>query len=267
MKNNKETNNLIRVLHIVGKMDMGGQETFIMNLYRKIDKDKIQFDFVVHSSERGYYDNEIEEMGGKIYRITSMSQNIIKHMKELYQILKKNKNYIVHRHTCSSIVAIDLLVARCAKIKKIIVHSHATQSSNHSKLNNLFRPLMNKLSTDRLACSKEAGEFLYGKKKKFSVINNAIEIKNFKFDINIRDRIRKEYNAGDKLVIGHVGRFDEVKNHKFIIELLEELTKKRKDIELWLIGDGKLRGEIEKKVKEKKLSNKVKFFRSKKQCE
>ena len=89
-----------RVLHIVGTMDMGGQETFIMNIYRKIDRKKVQFDFVVHSNNRGYYEDEIKKLGGKIYRIEPMGKNIIKHCKDLYKILKKNPKYIVHRHTC-----------------------------------------------------------------------------------------------------------------------------------------------------------------------
>ena len=109
---------MIRILHVVGTMDMGGQETFIMNLYRKIDKKQMQFDFVVHSQKRGYYDDEIEKLGGKIFRIAPIGKHVWKHCKELYSILKNNDYNIIHRHTCSSIVAIDLLVAKIAKVKK-----------------------------------------------------------------------------------------------------------------------------------------------------
>ena len=160
----KNNNDIVKVIHIVGKMDMGGQETFIMNLYRNIDRNKIQFDFIVHSKEKGYYDDEIEKLGGKIYRITPLSKNIFKHILELYKVLKVNNKYILHRHTCSSIIAIDLLVAKLAKIKKRIVHSHATKSSTHEVANKMFMFLMNKLATDKLACSNEAGKFLYGEK-------------------------------------------------------------------------------------------------------
>ena len=82
----KNNNDIVKVIHIVGKMDMGGQETFIMNLYRNIDRNKIQFDFIVHSKEKGYYDDEIEKLGGKIYRITPLSKNIFKHILELYKV-------------------------------------------------------------------------------------------------------------------------------------------------------------------------------------
>lgn len=251
---------MVRVLHIVGNMNMGGQETFIMNLYRKIDTTKIQFDFVVHSEKRGYYDDEIEKLGGKIYRITPMGKNIIQHCKELYKILKNNRNYIVHRHTCSSIVAIDLLVAKLAKIKKIIVHCHATEATNHKSLNILFRTLMNKLSNIKLACSKNAGEFLFGKKQKFEIINNAIDVEKYIFDEKIRKAIREKYNTKDKFIIGHVGRFDKAKNHRFILEVFEDILQKQDNSELWLIGDGVLKSEIEEIAKQKNIYQKIKFL-------
>lgn len=249
-----------RVLHIVGNMDMGGQETFIMNIYRKIDRSKLQFDFVVHSESRGYYDDEIELLGGKIYRITPMSKSLVKHVKDLYKILKENNYDVVHRHTCSSIIAIDLLVAKLSKVKKILVHSHATQVSSHAKLNIIFKPFMNRLADIRLSCSKMAGEFLYGEKVEFQVINNAIEVEKYQFDIKIRENIRNQTNAKDKLIIGHVGRFDEPKNHKFLIEIFKEIVKKNSKAELWLIGDGELKNEIKEKVKGYKLEEKVRFM-------
>lgn len=254
---------MIRVLHIVGNMNMGGQETFIMNLYRKIDTNKIQFDFVVHSKERGYYDDEIERLGGKIYRILPMGKSFMRHCKELYRILKENRDYIVHRHTCSSIIAIDLLIAKIAKIQKIIVHCHATKATNHSNLNVLFKPLMNRLANIKLACSKSAGEFLFGEKQKFEVINNAIDIEKFKFNEKIRRIIRTEYKVNNKLVIGHVGRFDKAKNHKFILEIFEKILQKQNNSELWLVGDGVLKTEIEEIAKQKRLSEKIRFFGTK----
>ena len=144
---------MIRVLHIVGTMNMGGQETFIMNLYRNIDRKKIQFDFIVHSKEKGYYEKEILSLGGKIYRIDPIGKNIIKHCVSLYKILREKPQYIVHRHTCSSIVWIDLLVARLANIKKIIVHCHANKTTSHKLLNNMFRPILNLLVAKMQGCS------------------------------------------------------------------------------------------------------------------
>ena len=129
----------IRVLHIVGTMNMGGQETFIMNVYRNIDKTKVQFDFVVHSDEEGYYDNEIKELGGRIYRICQIKKNPIKHMIELYKIIKHNKYKIIHRHTNSSIVVLDLIVAKISKVENIIVHSHSNSAEKNRVLHKILK--------------------------------------------------------------------------------------------------------------------------------
>lgn len=251
---------MIRVLHIVGNMNMGGQETFIMNLYRKIDTNKIQFDFVVHSKIRGYYDDEIENLGGKIYRITPMHKNLIKHCKELYKIFKSSQNYILHRHTCSSVIAIELLLAKIAGIKKIIVHSHSTKTTNFKFFNILFKPFMNKFANIKLACSESAGKFLFGRKQKFEIINNAIDVEKYIFDEKIRKSIREKYNARNKFVIGHVGRFDRAKNHRFILEIFEDILRKKENSELWLIGDGILKSEIEEIAKQKSIYQKIKFL-------
>lgn len=250
-----------RVLHIVGTMDMGGQETFIMNIYRKIDRKKVQFDFVVHSNNRGYYEDEIEKLGGKIYRIEPMGRNIIKHCRKLYKILKKNPKYIIHRHTCSSIVWIDLLVAKIAGIEERVVHCHATQATSHEIINAIFKPILNLLSTIKLACSKKAGIFLYGKKQKFEVIYNAIDTEKFLFNDRIRNKIRKEYNINDdELILGHIGRFDKAKNQKFLIEIFEKVVNVKKDTQLWLIGDGEIKKDLEKLVIEKGLKDNIKFL-------
>lgn len=256
-----------RVLHIVGTMDMGGQETFIMNIYREIDRKKVQFDFVVHSNNRGYYEDEIKKLGGKIYRIEPMGKNIIKHCKDLYKILKKNPKYIVHRHTCSSIVWIDLLVAKMAKIEERIVHCHATHTTSHGMLNTIFKVMINSLATVKLACSKKAGIFLYGKKQNFEVVYNAIDTKKFLFNNNIRNKIREEYKINyDELILGHIGRFDKSKNHKFLIEVFEKVVNVKKDAQLWLIGDGELKEELEKMIVEKGLKDNVKFLGIKSNC-
>lgn len=258
-KNNEETK---RVLHIVGQMNMGGQETFIMNLYRNIDRKKIQFDFIVHSKNRGYYDDEIEKLGGKIHRITSLSRNPIKHCIELKNVLKNNKYIAVHRHTCSSIIAIDLIIAKICGVKQRIVHSHANRTNRLPVAHIMFRPLMNMFANEKLACSKDAGVFLYGKKgsKELKVINNAIEIEKYKYNENMRNEIRKKYNSQDNLVLGHVGRFDEAKNHKFIIEVFRDLVKKMPNAKLWLVGGGELEEEVKNQVKSYNLEEKIVFL-------
>lgn len=249
----------IRVLHIVGNMNMGGQETFIMNVYRKLDREKIQFDFVVHSKEKGYYDNEIETLGGKIYRIPKMSTNIMKHSYYLGKIIKENRYDIVHRHTNSSIVFIDLLIAKLLKVNKRIVHSHSNNNEQSKWIHNLFKKILNQVANKRFACSESAGKWLYSKNK-YTVLPNGIDISKFIYDPNIRNKIRNTENSKDKIVLGHVGRFEKEKNHKFLIEVVKEIVQKNQNIELWLIGKGTLENEIKNKVKELNIEKYVKFM-------
>ncbi len=252
---------MVRVLQISGNMNMGGQETFIMNVYRNVDRSKIQFDFVVHSKERGYYDDEIEKLGGRIYRITPMTKNIFKHCKELKNVIKKGKYEIVHRHTSSSIVFIDLLIAKICGVKKRIVHSHNNLSKNVI-LHKIFRPFLNLLSTDKMACSIEAAKWLFGNKycKCAEVVNNGVELTKFLFNKEIRNLIRKKYDVEDNIIIGHVGRFDYQKNHNYILKIFSKVIEKNDKYRLWLVGEGAIKEEIKQKAKEENIEKYIKFF-------
>ena len=252
---------MVRVLQISGNMNMGGQETFIMNVYRNIDRSKIQFDFVVHSKERGYYDDEIEKLGGRIYRITPMTKNIFKHCKELKNVIKKGKYEIIHRHTSSSIVFIDLLIAKICGVKKRIVHSHNNLSKNVI-LHKIFRPFLNLLSTDKMACSIEAAKWLFGNKycKCAEVVNNGVELTKFLFNKELRNLTRKKYDVQDNIIIGHVGRFDYQKNHNYILKIFSKVIEKNDKYRLWLVGEGAIKEEIKQKAKEENIEKYIKFF-------
>ena len=252
---------LKRILHISGKMNMGGQETLIMNIYRNIDRSKIQFDFVIHTEEKCFYDDEIEKLGGKIYRIPRIIHPI-KHCKALAKILKENKYEVMHRHTCSAIVFLDLLIAKWCKVKTRIVHSHAQHiDSKFGKLHKLFIPLLNKYSNVKYACSENAGKWLYGSKnKKFTVIYNGIDIDKFAFNEYIRKKIRDEFNIPENTkVYGNVGRFSEIKNHSFLFDVFKEIINKEPNSLLLLCGDGELRISLEKKAKELNIYDKIIF--------
>ena len=251
-----------RILHIVGTMNLGGQETFIMNLYRKIDRSKIQFDFVVHSKEKQFYEEEIKQLGGRIYKIDSMSKNLFCHMKTLYHILKDNRYAIIHRHTNSSIIWFDLLVAKMAKVQKIIVHSHSSSSKSRI-IHKICRSIMNLFIDIRLACSKEAGEWLFGKKK-FEVIPNGIDLKKYRFNEEKREELRKQMRIEGQFVIGHIGRFSSEKNQDFLIDILNRIKNKKKNVVLIFIGDGEEREKIQKKAIEYEVNNEVKFLGNRK---
>ena len=172
---------MIRVLHIVGKMHRAGQETFIMNLYRNIDRSKIQFDFAVGTEEPQDYDDEIRALGGNIYYVTPMSQGVWKHYKSLKKLLNGKGYNIIHRHTANSYVFVDLLAAKACGVKHRYIHSHSN-FANHKLINCICRYVNNTLATERFACSNAAGIWLYGKNKKFTVIKNAIETSKYIFD-------------------------------------------------------------------------------------
>lgn len=255
---------MIRVLHMVGTMDLGGQETFIMNIFNNIDRTKYQFDFVVQSNNIGYYEETINDMGGKIYRITNFSRNPIKHIIELRRILKNNHYDVFHRHANSSIIFIDLLVAKLSKVKTRIAHCHSTHSNHNNIIHYIFRAFVNKTSNVRLACSKEAGLFMFGNAT-FNVINNGINIEQFLFNPKIRKKIRNELNIPENsFVIGHVGRFAPEKNHEFIIDLFKKIQdKKINNPILMLIGDGQNIEKIKNQVFSKSLEKKVLFLGNK----
>lgn len=250
---------MIRVLNIIGRMNTGGAETFIMNVYRNLDREKVQFDFVVHTKEKCDYDDEITKLGGKIYRIPSLSRHPIKNLIGLKNVFKNTKYSIVHRHTNTSMIFTDLIVAKIMGVKKIIVHSHSTNAKNPI-LHKIFRPLMCKLATIKYACSKEAGEWLFGRNEKFEIITNGIDIEKYKFNREVREEVRKELNiANEEILIGHVGRFNIAKNHEFLIDIFNEFQKSNNS-KLILLGTGNLENKIKEKVAKLNLQDKVIFL-------
>lgn len=251
-----------RILHVVPNMQAGGLETFIMNIYRNIDRSKIQFDFLVHYQGEFFYDDEIRELGGKIYKLSVRDDNnFIKYLKDLKSFFKAHKEYkIVHGHM-ESLGQFYLREAKKNKIPMRIAHSHnsSTEKTVKGYMKSILLKNYHKYATDLFACSKKAGEYMFGNKR-FLVWNNAINIENFLFDHSVRNEIRKELNLEDKFVIGHIGRFCKQKNHKFIIEVFEEVLRKNKNSVLILAGKGELEDSIKELVKIKGIEDKVKFL-------
>lgn len=259
----------IRVLQVVTTMDMGGLESFIMNIYRNIDRDKVQFDFLKHRDSESFFDEEIKEMGGRVFDVPAINpMHHKKYLNSLDSFFEVNNDYkIVHSH----INTYSMYVLRAAKKSQIpvrISHSHNTAISK--KKFNLKLPfslytkskLIN-FTTHNFACGIEAGKWLYGKKQynynQFQVINNSIDTNKFLFNKENRSFIRESYNISDNFVIGHIGSFGHQKNHKFIIDVFKKLTDKNNNARLLLLGDGPLRPDIEKKVEKYGLKEKVIF--------
>jgi glycosyltransferase involved in cell wall biosynthesis len=254
----------IRVLHVVVNMNRGGAETLLMNLYRNIDRTKIQFDFL--TCKEGIFDGEISDLGGKVYRIPYVTEvGHFQYGKILEEFFKSQLEYkIVHSHL-DKMSGLVLKAAKKAGIPVRISHSHNTSSEGNmaAKLyKGYIGQMINSNATFYYACSQVAGEWLFkGRAKSASILKNGIDIDHFKYSPQTRREIRKELHLSENdIVFGHVGRFAHQKNHEFLIDVFAEFCKGENDSILLLVGDGPLREEIEKKTFDLKINNKVKFL-------
>lgn len=253
---------MIRVLHIIGKMDRAGAETMLMNLYRNIDRSEIQFDFVTFTDEVGDYDAEITKLGGKIIPI--LASNPIERMLKLQNFLKQNPEYkIVHAHMLLS-NAFHLLAAKGAGVKNRISHAHSTSNGQFNMAKKIYEKWAlitnNKLATQKIACSELAAQYLFGTSKGVWLLPNAVDIqKMITVARQSRDYINQELSDNNIKII-QVGRFAEVKNHKFSIQVAEELKKRDVDFTIYFIGQGPIEDMIKEQVKKRDLDNNIIFL-------
>lgn len=257
----------IRVLQIIGFVCGGGVEAVIMNYYRNIDRSKVQFDFVIDGYEKTVLDNEIYSLGGKVYKVEPYIKNPFKNIYQIYRIVKDNNYQIVHSNM-NTLAVFSLFAAWLAGAKVRILHNHSTAVKSErirTVIKYILRPFAPIFANRYMACSKLAGEWMYGKKKmeegKVKVLNNAINVDDFAYNTKLREKLRQDLNIDkDTLVIGHVGRFMYQKNHDFLIDIFREIHEKEKNSILLLIGDGVLRKTIETKVQNYGLNDCVKFL-------
>ena len=256
----------IRIAQIVGKWLGGGVEAVIMNYYRNIDRTKIQFDFICDDDSTNIPYKEIESLGGKVILIPPY-QKAIKYHKELKKILKEGNYKIAHSHI-NTLSVFSLFAAKCAGVPVRIAHSHSTTNKKEKKKNlmkQLLRPFSKLFATNYMCCSELAGRWLFGNKEydkgNVYLLNNAIDLDKFKYDEKIRREKRKELNIDDDtFVIGHVGRFVEQKNHRFLIDIFNEVHKQNNNSVLMLVGQGPLVEEMKEKVNDLKLNSEVYFL-------
>lgn len=239
---------MIRILHVVGGMNQGGTENLLMNIYRKIDKNRFQFDFLVN--REGIFDEEIKNMGGKIFYISALQNIGMKsYINKLDCFLKEHNEYkIIHSHI-NHVTGLILERANKAGIPNRIAHSHSSKSSTNPIIRIYKNYLGHKIipnATCLMACSEQAGKWLYGKKNNnFIIVKNAIEVDKFCYSENIRKNKRKELNLDDNIfVIGDVARFSKVKNHEFLLKIFRELYNMDNNTRLILVGSGERKNEI-----------------------
>ena len=257
----------IRVLHVIGIMNRGGAETMIMNLYRHIDRSKVQFDFVENSSEPAVFDEEILSLGGRIFRCPHYNgKNHFTYVKWWNDFFKAHpKEYpIVHGHLGST-ASIYLSVAKKYGAYAI-AHSHSsgTDHSLHANLYQIMSYNTRNVADYFFACSEAAGKERFGSKvvsgDHYAVLNNAIDVNRFSYNPSVRNAVRDELGIGQiQLVVGHIGRYTKEKNHEFILKIFSELKKMDSNARLLMVGDGTLRTHIMQMAEQASLSSDVIF--------
>ena len=254
--------NKIRVVHVFGGLDMGGAETMAMNLYRAIDRERVHFDFVVHTEKVGAYEEEIRSLGGNIYRCPRYAlKNHKRYLAWWRRFFEENPDVILHSHVRSSAI-LYLKLARRVGIKTVI-HSHSTSNGRGlaSLVKRIYQYPLRHRADYLMACSNEAGRWLYGKKAltrpNYIFFPNAIDTEKYRYCPETAEKYRRELGLEGKFVVGHVGRFHEAKNHPFLLRAFARVAQKREDAMLLLVGDGALRPAVEEQIRSLGLEGRV----------
>ncbi len=243
-------------------MNVGGAETFLMKIYRTLDKTKYQMDFCLASSFKSFYEDEIISYGGRVVHIKSKSENIKSFKNSLFEIVKNNSYKYVLKITANSMGMMDLKICKKAGAEWCSVRSSnsSDQGGFKIKLMNFIGKSYLKYVDVLIAPSSLAAKYTFGKNKQYHLLHNGIDFSQFKYDERQRDKIRKEYGIGsDQFLIGHVGRFDNQKNHSFLINVFNKYHLTYPNSKLMLIGFGQNMDECQEQVKNLNLENDVLF--------
>ncbi len=256
-----------RLLCYMSSMNIGGAETFLMKQFRQLDREKYLLDFCVNVQEKCAYDDEIEALGGRIYRIPSKSENFLASIKAFQKVVRDNgyENVI-----CSSTkpgVALDLLAAKAAGAKRIIHRSSSASNGSSTRIkliHSTVGQLAKVIPSIKLAPSVLAAEFLFGKgcveKGKAHILNNGVDTCVFSYSDKKRSDARKSLGLNDEFTLIHVGRFLQVKNHSFLLDVFSKVVKSHSNSKLLLAGTGELEDEIKSKAESLGISEKVVFL-------
>lgn len=251
---------MIRILQSVNIMDRAGLETMLMNYYRNIDRTKIQFDFLTHRTETGAYDEEIRKLGGRIYHAPRLyPHNYIKYFQFMNQFFEEHPEYLIIHSHIDSMSYFPLQAAKKKNVPVRIGHSHNSKIDKDIKYPIKYFALkkMPDVANEYFACGKMAGEFMWPNMK-FNIVHNAIDLNKFAFSEETRKVVRKKLKISNStLVIGHVGRFNHVKNQLFLIDVFYEIIKKKSNSLLILVGKGEDEDKIKCKIHDVGLEEKV----------
>tara|TARA_R110000868_G_scaffold90110_1_gene250381 strand:+ start:16990 stop:18126 length:1137 start_codon:yes stop_codon:yes gene_type:complete len=267
-----------RVLQVLTAMNRGGAETMVMNYYRAMNRNNIQFDFIVHREEVGIYETEILSLGGKIFRMPALSpSNYFKYIKSLNIFFQSHPEYnVIHSH----MNAYSYLILKIAKKNNVsirIAHSHTSIEPFFKKIflkntdivttikdsvQSVVRHFVPNVANYYFSCGQKAGIWLFGKKNygKVTIINNAVNSAQFSYNLEFSKEYKKILNLQDKEIIGHVGNFVEAKNHIFLIHVFKKMLEINNNLVLLLVGQGYLKNKIQEEVKKLEIDSNVRFL-------
>ena len=255
----------MRVLQVGLSPNLGGIETCVMGYYRELINQNVQFDFIsMYDSLAG--EEEIRALGGEVFFLSNVKRHPWRFAKELEEVLAKGQYDVVHVNMLSAANIVPLRVAHKMKVRKVIAHSHNSSSPGilRNVLHYLNKRKIARYATDCFACSKVAAQWLFPAdiyhQNKVQLIHNAISVERFLFDAKEQAQICRELNIEDTWVIGHVGRFEEQKNHTFLLDIFNEVVKREPNTVLLLIGEGELMQPAKEKVRALHLEEKVRFL-------
>ncbi|MCL2486769.1 MAG: glycosyltransferase, partial [Oscillospiraceae bacterium] len=269
-----DSNEPLRVLHVVGRMDRGGIETMIMNIYRAIDRDKVQFDFLAHyGKEDADYNAEIKSLGGRIYEapvIKSITESgaathyhkFFAYRRALRRFFLEHQEYdVIHGHMTNTAAIYMPLAKRYGGASCLIAHSHSVKAVRglQKLASDILHLPVRYLATDFFACSDSASGWLFRETDEVTIIRNGVDTGKFAYNKKVRDEVRREENLSG-LIIGEVARFQYPKNQIFLLDMLKSLLEKRRDVTLCLVGDGPEREAFEQKAEAMGLSNHIRLM-------
>lgn len=255
----------IKILHTGMSSNLGGIEKFLIDMYRNIDRERFEIKFLVFSDGKPCFYDEIKD---NVIYITSRAKNYIKFINEMKNVLKSEEFDYIHFNLMEFSCFERIILAQKYSNAKIILHSHIADNRLYSFKTKILNKLgeikiLKKENYIKLACSRDAGNDMFKKfkNKNFSVINNGIDLQKFVFSNEKRHIIREELSIGEnELLIGHVGRFVEQKNHEYLIEIFKEVKKINKTAKLLLIGKGPLKEKIKEKCAKLELLDSIIFL-------
>lgn len=256
----------MRILHVLGGLGLGGAESRIMDLYRKIEKDSIQFDFLIHTQEKGCFEDEIKELGGRVYRVSRFrGYNLFSYCQEVQNFFASHKEfYAVHGHMTST-ASLYLPIAKKAGVLHTIAHARSAGTDPGIKglVTRYLRKRLPYKADTCFACSTEAAFSVFGKESveagAVRILPNAIVTSDFHYQKEEREQLREKLGLTNRFVIGHVGRFHYAKNHEFLLRVFREIAEERSDATLLLLGEGPLMEEVRQQAKRLNLIDRVLF--------